>query len=250
MNSALHIGVIDPEVLGTYGDTGNASVLAYRARARGIDAQIHMIHLDQAIPTSMDIYVMGGGEDAAQAIAAEHLRANRDFCQKIESGTPLLAICASLQILGNWYVDARNQRVEGLELLDITTSPQGHRSIGELVSEPMFGGLAQELTGFENHGGATSLGPDARPLGIVTAGTGNGGTTAVGQPGLMYDGVAQHGIIATYMHGPVLVRNPELADYLIRQATGMASLEELEMPLLHQLRAERIKAARSQHAQR
>ncbi|MDO5746750.1 MAG: glutamine amidotransferase [Actinomycetaceae bacterium] len=241
----LHIGVIDPEVLGTYGDTGNALILASRAKRRGIDAQIHSIHLDEPIPTSMDIYVMGGGEDSAQALAAEHLRKSADFRRVIERGTPLLAICASMQILGKWYVDAHDNRVTGVELLDITTEPQGTRSIGELLSQPILPELTHTLTGFENHGGGTSLGGDARPLATVTCGKGNGGTWENGEPEQAYEGVVQGSIISTYMHGPVLARNPELADLLLCRATGQQSLPEIAMPLVDQLREERLHAARN-----
>lgn len=242
MDSELRIGVIDPEVLGTYGDTGNAQVIAYRAEARGIKTQIEMIHLDQEIPAELDLYVMGGGEDNAQALAARHLRESPRFFQAIAAGKPLLAICASLQILGEWYVDAQNQQVAGAQLLDITTSPRGERMIGELVTTPMLPGLTQLLTGFENHGGITTLGSEAKPLGQVKYGYGNG--VAKGQtPGLSFDGVCQRGIIATYMHGPVLGRNPQLADYLICQATGFDTLPELQLPFIDQLRQERIKAA-------
>lgn len=244
MTSTLSIGVIDPEVLGTYGDTGNALVLAARAKARGIDADIHMIHLDQEIPASIDIYVIGGGEDTAQALAADHLRRSEGFLRALRDGRPLLAVCASLQILGRFYTDATGREVAGAELLDISTVPQGFRSIGEIVTEPLIEGLTQPLTGFENHGGATSLGPDARPLGRVTSGTGNATLTE----GVACDGACQSGIVATYMHGPVLPRNPELADLLLARATGVdaASLAPLDMPLVDQLRAERLAFARKE----
>lgn len=238
MTDTLRIGVIDPEVLGTYGDTGNALVLAYRARARGIAASIHHIHLDESIPADLDLYVMGGGEDTAQALAADHLRRSRDFSAALRRGKPLLAICASLQILGTWYTDATGRKVAGAELLDITTSPQGFRSIGELATEPLLEGLTQPLTGFENHGGATTLGPDASPLGRVLSGTGNATLTR----GVSGDGALGWGIVATYMHGPVLARNSELADYLLAQALGVspADLEPLPMPLVDDLHRERL----------
>lgn len=238
----LRLGVIDPEVLGTYGDTGNALVLAHRARARGYDAEIIHIHLDQAIPADLDLYIMGGGEDTAQALAADHLRRSPAFLSALRGGRPLLAICASLQILGVSYTDATGRTVAGAELLDIVTTPQGHRSIGELVSDPLVDGLTEPLTGFENHGGATRLGPDARPLGAVRAGAGNG----VDTDGHAVDGAVQEGIIATYMHGPALARNPQLADLLLARAAGVdvASLTPLSIPLVDALRHERLEAAR------
>ena len=129
-DSALTIGVLMPEVLGTYGDTGNAMVLRERARRRGIDASIITVGLTDAIPRSLDVYTLGGGEDTAQALAAEKFRADPGLSGALEDGRQLLAVCASLQVLGMWYRDARDQRVEGMGVLDITTDPQGHRAIG------------------------------------------------------------------------------------------------------------------------
>lgn len=242
--STLRIGVLLPEVLGTYGDTGNAIVLKERARRRGIDAEIVEVGLADAIPEGLDLYSLGGGEDAAQSLAARKLREDPGLMRALDAGRPLLAICASLQVLGHWYRDARDQRVAGLGVLDITTDPQGARSIGELVSEPMIEGLKESLTGFENHGGGTLLGPGAKPLGRVLRGTGNGAPEGVEPPPVAYDGVVQGSIIATYMHGPCLARNPELADLLISRATGM-ELEALEVPGVAELRAERLLAARA-----
>ncbi len=240
--SVLRIGVLMPEVLGTYGDTGNAMVLAQRAKRRGFGAEIVEVGLSDPIPSELDLYTLGGGEDAAQSLAAQKFREDRGLFRGLEAGRPLLAICASLQVLGLWYRDARGERVEGMGVLDVTTDPQGARSIGELVTAPLLDGLSSPLTGFENHGGGTVLGSDARPLGRVLKGVGNG--CPEGQvPGLVaYDGVLQGSIIATYMHGPVLARNPELADLLLSRAIG-ADLEPLEVPGVCELRAERLGAA-------
>ncbi|WP_022867412.1 type 1 glutamine amidotransferase [Schaalia vaccimaxillae] len=240
--STLSIGVLMPEVLGTYGDTGNAIVLKERACRRGIQAEIVQVGLNDAIPEGLDLYSLGGGEDTAQAVAAQKLRADSGLVKAVEAGRPLLAICASLQVLGHWYRDATGQRVEGLGILDITTDPQGQRAIGELATEPLIKGLTQPLTGFENHGGGTLLGPEAQPLGRVIAGVGNGtpkGATPVAQA---IDGAVQGSIIATYMHGPVLARNPELADLLLARATGM-ELAPLNVPGVAELREERLGAA-------
>ena len=232
-----------PEVLGTYGDTGNALILAERARRRGIDAEVVHVGLTDDIPDSLDIYTLGGGEDTAQALAADKFRGTSGLARALGAGRPLLAICASLQVLGHWYEDARGLRVSGMGVLDITTRPQGHRAIGELVSEPLLEGLTQPLTGFENHGGGTVLGPDAAPLGRVISGVGNG-TPKGCEPGdVAHDGVVQSSIIATYMHGPVLARNPELADLLLARATG-CDLVPLEVPGVAELRAERLAGVR------
>lgn len=229
--STLRIGVLAPEVLGTYGDTGNALILAERARRRGIPAEIVNVPLFEAIPDSLDIYSLGGGEDTAQALAARHLRQDRGLERAAQAGRPVLAICASLQVLGCWYVDAHGARVEGLELLDIETTPGDKRAIGELIVEPALPELSEVLTGFENHGGRTRLGPNASPLGRVLHGVGNGHAGV--------EGVLQGPVVATYLHGPVLARNPELADLLISRAVGHP-LDDLPMPSVDRLRSERL----------
>lgn len=241
--STLRIGVLFPEVLGTYGDTGNALILAERARRRGIDAELVTVSLNEDIPAELDLYTLGGGEDTAQSLAAQKFRDDSGLLHALDAGKPLLAICASLQVLGHWYRDARDERVEGLGVLDVTTDPQGHRAIGELVCEPLLEGLTQPLTGFENHGGGTVLGPKARPLGRVIAGVGNGTSEGMTPEPIAYDGVVQGSIIATYMHGPVLARNPELADLLLTRATGL-EVAPLDVPGVEALRAERLAFAR------
>lgn len=229
--STLRIGVLAPEVLGTYGDTGNALILAERARRRGIAAEVVMVDLFAPIPDSLDIYTLGGGEDTAQALAARHLREERGLEHAAAGGRPVLAICASLQVLGRWYVDAHGSRVEGLGLLDVETSPGAKRAIGELITEPLIPGLTDPLTGFENHGGRTKLGPEAKPLGRVLSGVGNGSQGV--------EGAVQGSVVATYLHGPVLARNPQLADLLLERAVGHG-LEPLIMPAVDRLRSERL----------
>ena len=254
--STLRIGLLYPEVLGTYGDGGNALILAQRARWRGIDAEVVTVHLDEVVPLELDVYHLGGGEDAAQEHAITQLQQNPEFVSAVADGKPMLAICAGLQILGHWYVNAAQEKVPGIGLLDCYTLPQGLRTIGELASEPLLPGLTQRLTGFENHGGATGLGPDAKPFARVLSGHGNGvaredledataAATAL-EHETLYDGVWQGGVVATYMHGPALARNPELADWLLARALGveLADLASLGAePDIDALRAARFAAA-------
>jgi CobQ-like glutamine amidotransferase family enzyme len=147
----------------------------------------------------------------------------------------VLAICAAIQVLGHWYETSAGERVEGVGLLDATTSPQPSRTIGEVVSTPLLEGVTQSLTGFENHRGGTVLGPDARPLGAVVKGAGN-------REGDGYDGAVQGSVVATYLHGPCLARNPQLADLLLSRVVG--PLEPLELNEVEQLRRERLAAPR------
>lgn len=243
-DSTVRIGLILPDVMGTYGDDGNALILRQRLRWRGYDAEIVRITLDDPVPDSCDIYAVGGGEDAAQVLATKHLSDSRGVQAAVAKGTPVLAICAGMQIFGEWFAIADGSRVPGLGLLDVTTLPQKTRSIGEVASAPLLDGLSEPLLGFENHMGATKLGPDAAPLGRVTAGTGNGVAGGEGPADDGGEGVVQGSIIATYMHGPALSRNPQLADLLLSRALGVDALDPVDVPAQERLRSERLAAGR------
>lgn len=227
------IGLVLPDVMGTYGDSGNAVVLRQRLLLRGIAAEIVEITLADPVPETLDLYTLGGAEDYAQRLATRHLVEHPGLQRAAARGAPVLAICAAIQVLGRWYETSSGERVDGVGLLDATTSPQAHRTIGEVVSTPLLPGLAAPLTGFENHRGGTVLGPAATPLGAVQKGAGN-------RAGDGFDGVVQGSVIATYMHGPCLARNPELADYLLERVVGR--LDPLELPEVELLRRERLRA--------
>lgn len=216
--SAVRIALLLPDVLGTYSDRGNAIVLAQRLRWRGIPADVVEVPADDAPPVDCDVFVLGGGEDAAQAYAAEWLTRHRSLRAALQT-RQVLAVCAGLQVLGHWMESADGHRIEGAGILDLTTSPGPHRAVGEVVAEPTEPGIAP-LTGFENHRGRTVLGADAAPLSRVVAGVGNGNGT---------DGVLSTTVVGTYLHGPVLARNPDLADLLLRRATGL-TLSPLAVP--------------------
>src|SRR5271165_4179296 len=196
-DSAVRIGLVLPDVMGTYGDGGNAAVLRQRLRLRGIAAEIVEITLADAVPDSLDLYTLGGAEDYAQRLATKHLVRHPGLQRAAARGAPVLAICAAIQVLGHWYETSAGERVDGVGLLDLTTSPQNARTIGEVVSTPLLAGLTQPLTGFENHRGGTVLGDAASPLGAVKKGAGN-------RAGDGFDGSVQGSVIATYMHGPCL----------------------------------------------
>ncbi|WP_286275721.1 type 1 glutamine amidotransferase [Mycobacterium antarcticum] len=221
--------------MGTYGDGGNAVVLRERLRLRGFDAEIVEITLADPVPDSLDLYTLGGAEDYAQRLATKHLIQYPGLQRAAERGAPVLAICAAIQVLGHWYETSSGERVDGVGILDVTTSPQPKRTIGEVVSQPLVDGLTQTLTGFENHRGGTVLGPQARPLAAVTKGAGN-------RDGDGFDGAVQGSIVATYLHGPCLARNPELSDHLLSAVVG--PLAPLELSEVAQLRRERLAAPR------
>jgi CobQ-like glutamine amidotransferase family enzyme len=233
--SAVQIGLVLPDVMGTYGDSGNAVVLRQRLRLRGIDAEIIEITLANPVPDSLDLYTLGGAEDYAQRLATKHLIQHPGLQRAVERGAPVLAICAAIQVLGHWYETSSGERVDGVGLLDVTTSPQPRRTIGEVVSQPLLPGLSQRLTGFENHRGGTVLGSSAQPLATVVSGAGN-------RAGDGFDGAVQGSVIATYLHGPCLARNPELADLLLSRVVG--DLGPLELNEVDALRRERLAAPR------
>ncbi|WP_194838313.1 type 1 glutamine amidotransferase [Nocardia sp. XZ_19_369] len=233
--STFRIGLVLPDVMGTYGDGGNALVLRQRLRLRGYEAEVVEITLADPVPDSLDIYTLGGAEDSAQRLATRHLQRYPGLQQAAAKGTPVLAICAAIQVLGQWYETSTGERVDGVGMIDVTTAPQAKRAIGEVTTAPLLTGLSAALTGFENHRGGTKLGGDATGLARVTRGVGNG----VGD-GL--EGVVQGSVIGTYMHGPALARNPELADLLLARALGVAELAPLPMPEVEQLRRERLRA--------
>ena len=234
-DSTVRIGLVLPDVMGTYGDGGNALVLRQRLRLRGFDAEIVEITLADPVPESLDLYTLGGAEDYAQRLATKHLIRYPGLQQAASRGAPVLAICAAIQVLGHWYETSAGERVEGVGMLDVTTSPQEARTIGEVASPPLIDGLSQPLTGFENHRGGTVLGPSAKPLAAVTKGAGN-------RLGDGYDGAVQGSVVATYLHGPCLARNPELADLLLSRVVG--ELRAADLPEVEQLRRERLAAPR------
>ncbi|MDY6996967.1 MAG: type 1 glutamine amidotransferase [Actinomycetota bacterium] len=234
-DSAVRIGLVLPDVMGTYGDGGNAVVLRQRLRQRGIAAEIVEITLGDPVPAELDLYTLGGAEDYAQRLATKHLIRYPGLQQAVSRGAPVLAICAAIQVLGHWYETSAGERVDGVGVLDVTTSPQPERTIGEVAATPLVDGLTEPLTGFENHRGGTVLGPDARPLAAVTKGAGN-------RAGDGFDGAVQGSVVATYLHGCCLARNPELADHLL--ATVVGTLAPLDLPEVTRLRTERLAAPR------
>jgi hypothetical protein len=233
--SAVRIGALLPEVLSTYSDGGNVTVLAQRLRWRGIPVEICTIPADGVPPTSCDLYVLGGGEDAAQVFAAEWLRKQPALRSAMADRARTFAVCAGLQVLGNWMADVTGHRHPGAALLDLTTRRGRRRAVGEVVTWCALPGVG-ELTGFENHRGVTALGSGTVPLGRVLRGTGNG------TPG-RGEGVLTDRIIGTYLHGPALARNPALADAVLGMVTGLP-LPPLELPDQAAVRTERLSRRR------
>jgi hypothetical protein len=200
------------DLLGTYGDQGNAEVLCHRARARNIEVDLLEVTPGEPTPRSADIYLLGGGEDGPQLAALEMLGIDGGLKYAAAGGATVFAVCAGFQIIGESLPGNGGEMISGLGLVDAhTLYPKSKRSVGELVIAPNRGGLPI-LTGFENHQGFTQLGPEMPELGRVLSGVGNGYDQA--------EGVWHGNVIGTYMHGPALARNPELADLVLQCAVG------------------------------
>jgi CobQ-like glutamine amidotransferase family enzyme len=229
--SAVSIALLYPELLGTYGDGGNAAVLAQRLHWRGIPAEVVEVGAGESVPESSDIYLMGGGEDGPQTLAADELAESGALHRAVQGGAALLAICAGFQVLGHEFALPDGSSHPGLGLLDVrTVRGPGRRMVGELLVEPAVEGLPV-LTGYENHASVTVLGPDVRPLGRAVHGTGNGG-------GDGSEGAVAGRVAGTYLHGPALARNPALADLLLSWVLG--DLPPLDDAEVDDLRAERL----------
>ncbi len=231
----VEIVSIFPVLLGTYGDGGNVLVLRHRARLHGIRVRVTELDPGTPVPRLADIYVLGGGEDTAQVAAARHLRADGGLAAAADRGAAILAICAGYQLIGEHFPDADGRPTEGVGILDIRTDRLPRRAVGELVcrpDNPATPAVTDLITGYENHAGATHLGPAADPLGRTIHGVGNGDGT---------EGAVQDRVIGTYAHGPALARNPQLADQLLSWAVGR-ELEPIGEPEVTELRHERLTA--------
>ena len=235
--SPVEIVLVYQSLLGIYGDRGNAMVLRERLAWRGIDAVLTEVEPGDVVPATGAVYLLGGGEDAAQISAVRGLKADGHLFEAIDDGAVLFAVCAGYQIAGKTFtVGEDDEVIDGLGLLDVTTRRGTERAVGEILTHwTRPDGTESLITGFENHGGFTTLGPDATAFSRVEIGIGNANDGT--------EGAVQGKVIGTYPHGPVLARNPELADHLLELALGR-SLEPLPRPELDELRRQRIAAVR------
>jgi CobQ-like glutamine amidotransferase family enzyme len=230
----LRIVWVYPDLLSTYGDRGNLLVLMRRARLRGIDVEAIEVNSDQPVPRHGDIYLLGGGEDLPQILAARRLRDDGGLAYVAGHSAVIFAVCAGYQLLGAEFGGVEGELVAGLGILDIRSGRGERRGVGEIVADVDRQLGVPRLTGFENHQGVTTLGPDARPLASVITGVGNGDGT---------EGAYAHGVVGTYLHGPALARNPGLADLLLGWVAGpLPPMEGADEEWARQLRAERLAA--------
>jgi CobQ-like glutamine amidotransferase family enzyme len=208
------VGHLYPDYLNIYADRGNIAVLAKRAEWRGLALDVRSISVGDVVrPGEHDLFYVGGGQDREQALVAPDLAAKGDALRDaLADGAALLAVCGGYQLLGRFYRDRAGAELPGAAVLPLHTVAGERRMIGDVLLDcELERGVRRTLAGFENHAGRTYLAPGAEPLGRVVAGFGNDGESG-------YEGCRAGRALGTYLHGPLLPRNPWLADWLLAQA--------------------------------
>jgi hypothetical protein len=208
---ALRLGHLYPAEMNIYADRGNIAVLRQRLGWRGLSLEVTDLEIgDPVEPGAHDLYYLGGGQDRDQAVVAEDLVATKaeGLRAAVADGAAALCVCGGFQLAGHGYTGTDGSRMPGVGLLDLDTVAGPTRLIGNLVIDADIDGEAVRVVGFENHAGRTRLGPGARPLGRVVSGHGNNGDDG-------FEGGVADRVIGTYLHGPLLPKNPRIADILI-----------------------------------
>lgn len=218
----IKIGHLYPDLLNLYGDRGNIQCLKKRCQWRGIEAEVQSFRISDQIDFSdLDIVLLGGGSDREQMLVCEKLKTIQDDMKGyVEDGGSVIAVCGGYQLLGHYY-DTEEGRIEGLSLVDIYTEHGDPRLISNVILENEQ--FEYPIVGFENHAGRTYIG-DHKPFGKVLTGSGNNAKD--GTEGILYKNV-----IGTYLHGPLLPKNPHISDYLIRNAMNRKYGTSELMPL-------------------
>lgn len=215
----VRVAHLYPEYLNIYADRGNIAVLDGRAALRGHELTVDHVGLGGTVRLGEhDLFYIGGGQDREQALIAPDLVEKRqEIVEAVSNGAALLAVCGGYQLMGRGYRGRDGSLMPGAGLFPHETIAGSTRLIGDVLLEcELEPGERHTLAGFENHAGQTLLDPGAVPLGRVLYGFGNDGTSGV-------EGCRVQRAIGTYLHGPLLPRNPWLADWLIAQAVAHAS---------------------------
>jgi lipid II isoglutaminyl synthase (glutamine-hydrolysing) len=209
----IRVGHLYPDYLNIYADRGNIAVLARRAAWRGHELDVDAIGVkDRVAPGAHDLYYIGGGQDREQALIAPDLAGKDGLRDAVGGGAALLAVCGGYQLLGDFYRERGGAQLPGVGLFPLHTIAGERRMIGDVLLEcEPAPGQRRTLAGFENHAGRTILDSGAEPLGRVVAGFGNDGESG-------FEGCRVGRAVGTYLHGPLLPRNPWLADWLLGAA--------------------------------
>jgi lipid II isoglutaminyl synthase (glutamine-hydrolysing) len=229
------VGHLYPDYLNIYADRGNIAVLARRAAWRGHELEVRDVSMDDAVrPGEHDLLYVGGGQDREQALVAQDLADKADgVIEAVADGAALLAVCGGYQLLGRSYRDLHGTELPGIGLFPLETVAGETRMIGDVLLEcELEPGERRTLAGFENHAGRTKLDAGAHPLGRVVAGFGNDGASG-------WEGCRVGRAVGTYLHGPLLPRNPWFADWLLAQSLAHRHGEPPELrPLSDELETE------------
>ena len=215
----IRVGHLYPGYLNIYADRGNIAVLDRRAALRGHELDVRPVGIgDPLDPNAYDLLYVGGGQDREQALIAPDLVAKGEAIRSAHlAGVAVLAVCGGYQLLGRGYRGRDGSFMGGVGLFPLETVAGTRRMIGDVLLEcELDPGEPRRLAGFENHAGQTLLDPDATPLGRVVHGFGNDGESG-------FEGCRSGRALGTYLHGPLLPRNPWLADWLLAQALAHAS---------------------------
>jgi hypothetical protein len=215
----IRVGHLYPDYLNIYADRGNIAVLTRRAALRGLELDVTAIGPGEAFdPAAHDLLYVGGGQDREQALIAPDIAARGpELREAVAGGVAVLAVCGGYQLLGRFYRDRYGAELPGAGVLPLHTVAGERRMIGDVLLEcELEPGRRETVAGFENHAGRTILDDGAEPLGRVVAGFGNDGRSG-------FEGCRLERAIGTYLHGPLLPRNPWLADWLLAQAVAHAT---------------------------
>ena len=227
MTVRLHLVHLYPDLMSLYGDRGNIITLQRRAEWRGIDLEVHELTLGDTLqPEATDLIFFGGGQDKEQEVVSRDLSAGvgEAVQEAVENGAALLSVCGGYQLLSRYFCTSDGLDIPGVGLFDAHTVAGQQRMVGDILVEANLDASPFPLIGFENHSGQTFLGPDVQPLGRVTLGYGNNGQDHT-------EGARHRGAIGTYLHGPLLPKNPRLADWLLQTALTRRGINAPLIPL-------------------
>ncbi len=219
-----------------YGDTGNRLILTQRLKWRGYEPVVHLIGVGDKLPPDTDIILGGGGQDSGQALVIEDLAKRQDELNSMANdGVAMLMICGMYQLFGHYFLTQSGEKLPGISVLNLVTSASHRRLIGNIVTKTPFG----ELVGYENHSGLTELGNSLQALGQCSKNQGNNGLDGT-------EGATAQNVFGSYLHGPILAKNPHLADeLLLRAVTRRNGQNAILVPLDDELEHNAAKVAKA-----
>jgi len=204
----IHIVHLYPKEMNIYGDNGNVLVVAQRAKWHGVAVKVTKVGVGESLPVDADIVISGGGQDSGQLKVADDLQVKKTtILNMAKDGVVMLVVCGTYQLFGHRFTTYKRDSIPGIGLFDLETIAGDERLIGNIITKTRFG----EVVGYENHSGLTTLGKAQSPFGKVIQGAGNNGKDGT-------EGAIKDNVFGTYLHGPLLPKNPKVADELIRRA--------------------------------